>query len=63
MASKPLTTALRLVCLANYRSYSSSRADSNQVGGTKRFRHAVDSNGGRAMSIFDVSIVEQLELQ
>ena len=34
--------------LVNYHSYSvmaSSRADSNQVGGTKRFRHAVDSNG------------------
>ena len=42
---------------------ASSRADSNQVGGTKRFRHAVDSNGDRAMSMFDVSTVEPLELQ
>ena len=33
--------------------------------GTKRFRHAVDSNGNRAtcMSMFDVSIVEPLEVQ
>ena len=32
---------------------ASSRADSNQVGGTKCFRHAVDSNGDRArVSLF-----------
>ena len=52
--------------LVNYHSYSvmaSSRADSNQVDGTKRFRHAVDSNGDRAMSMFDVSTVEPLKLQ
>ena len=36
--------------LANYRRYSimaSSRDDSNQVGGNKGFRHAVDSSGER----------------
>ena len=42
---------------------ASSYADSNQVGETKRFRHAVNSNDDRAMSTFDVSTVEQLELQ
>ena len=40
---------------------ASSHADSNQVGGTKRFMHAVNSNGGRAMSMFDVSTVEPSE--
>ena len=52
--------------LANYCSYSvmaSSRADSNHVGGTKRFRPAADSSGDRAISMFDVSTVEQLKLQ
>ena len=42
---------------------ASSHADSNQVGGIKRFRNAVNSNGDRAMSMFDVSTVEPLELQ
>ena len=41
---------------------ASSRTDSNQVGGTKCFRHAVDSNGDRVMSMFDVTTVEPLEL-
>ena len=52
--------------IANYRIYSVigySRADSNQMDGTKRFRHAVDSNGDRTMSMFDVTIVEPLQLQ
>ena len=31
---------------------ASSFADSNQVGGTKRFRYAVHNNGDRAMSKF-----------
>ena len=37
--------------LTNYRSYSAmatSRDDSNQVSGTKPFRHAVDSSDDRA---------------
>ena len=44
---------------------ASSRADSNQLGGTKRFRlrHAVDSNGDGMISMFDVRTVESLELQ
>ena len=52
--------------LAYYRSYSVmaySRTNSSHVGETKRFRHAVDSNGDRALSMFDVSTVELLELQ
>ena len=65
----PLTTALLAVYYAlrqglwldNYHSYSvmaSSRADSNQEGGTKLFRHAVDNNGDRTMSIFVVSTLD-----
>ena len=39
---------------------ASSSADSNQVGATKRFRHAVDNIGDRAMSMFVVSTVKPL---
>ena len=52
--------------LANYHSYSvlaTSWASSNRVGGTKRFRHAVDINGDRTMSMFVVSTVKSLDIQ
>ena len=41
---------------------ASSGANSNQVGGTKCFRHAVDNNGDRAMSMFVVGTVKPLDV-
>ena len=42
---------------------ASSLADSNQMDGTKCFMHEVNSNGDRAIRMFDVSsIVEPLEV-
>ena len=39
---------------------AASRADGNEVGGTKPFMHAVDNHGDREMSMFVVSTVKQI---
>ena len=39
---------------------AASRADGNEVGGTKPFMHAVDNHGDREMSMFVVSTVKQM---
>ena len=39
---------------------ATSRADSNEVGGTKPFMHTVDNHGDREMSMFVVSTVKQM---